>query len=701
MKPKHHAKKSDPEISAGLPFGSAVFDIALVIFALFIILPLFNMAADLRRESIIDSELANAQRALDGRVTYALKEAYEFSLSVVQNKFLENPDQAEFLPAMDLERKKRGLGLLTLINEQGVAVARSSAFKNRGEYLFQTTAYGGTLAKGLEVAGFDKEPNFPMVIVGGSPILDDAGRVKGAVTAGYVMDDVFAADFKKNHFNPDAHIALYSLTNGVVGSSFEDPEVKKQVIGTFNTGNTGSELFRNYNIGQNQFINLGGTDYVIRNITFPGVRQSPGGALIFVPYSYALEELGVFITILAFLIIAFIYLHNRHRGTYRNYAFVIVFLSIIFVSALNTNRFIIKSRLIEVKVPDQTIYNSTLELHPPSTVFRSDFEQNIAITVYSGGEAINAAKAVLYFDPKLVEVLRIDTEDSFCSQDLFIEKIIDNKKGEVIISCGLPNPGFSGPIGTIAEIVVMAKKDGNFSIRFGNDTQVLANDGLGTNVLRIATGGSYFAVSGEAPKGNIPGPVLLFSRTHPNGEQWYRKKNIEFSWSPESRDAEYSYLFDKSQSSEPNDENMTRETSANLFAENDGVYYFHIRAKHNGLYGPVAHFKVKIDATPPEPINLRASSQNIKPGEMVRLEFKSEDKLSGLQTSYYVRVDKDMFLPVVSPVFMPFVDSGEHTVTVRAFDKAGNIRDAELTIKVEGASLFEQFIIDFTKFFGF
>ena len=700
MKPKHHAKKSDKEISDGLPFGSAVLDVALVIFTLFIILPLFNMAADSRRQSVVEGELANAQRAFDGHVTYALKEAYEFSLSVVQNKFLEPQNQAELLPAMDLEREKRGLGLLTLMNEQGVAIARSSAFKNRGEYLFQTTAYGGTLAKGLEVSGFDKEPNFPLILIGGNPILDN-GHVKGAVSAGYVLDDAYAADFKKNHLSPNAHVALYSLSNGVVGSSFEDPEVKKQVIGTFNTGNTGSELFRNYNIGQNQFITLGGTDYVIRNITFPGVRQSPGGALIFIPYSYALEELGLFLAILAFLIIAFIYLHKKHRDSYRNYAFVILLLSVILVSALYLNRFVIKSRLIEVKVPNQTIYNSTLELHPPSTVFRSDFEQNIAITVYSGGEAINAAKTVLYFDPKLVEVLRIDTEDSFCSQDLFIEKIIDNKKGEVIISCGLPNPGFSGPIGTIAEIVVMAKKDGNFSFRFGDDTQVLANDGLGTNVLRIATGGSYFAVTGEEPKENIPGPVLLFSRTHPNGEQWYGKNNIEFSWSPESRDAEYSYLFDKSQSSEPKDENMTLETSVNLLADSDGTYYFHIRAKHNSLYGPVAHFKVKIDITPPEPINLRASSLNVKPGEIVRLEFKSEDKLSGLQASYYVRVDGEIFLPVISPVFMPFTEGGEHTVNVRVFDKAGNIRDAELTIKVEGKSLFERIIIDFTRFFGF
>jgi hypothetical protein len=103
----------------------------------------------------------------------------------------------------------------------------------------------------------------------------------------------------------------------------------------------------------------------------------------------------------------------------------------------------------------------------------------INIVVDSGDQSINAVGVIIDYDPAKAKIRDLDFTQSFC--ELFIEKIIDTRKGQIRILCGKPNPGLLG-LGIVGSIR-LTKIYPNAQFNFNSETQVLANDGLGTNVL--------------------------------------------------------------------------------------------------------------------------------------------------------------------------------------------------------------------------
>lgn len=95
---------------------------------------------------------------------------------------------------------------------------------------------------------------------------------------------------------------------------------------------------------------------------------------------------------------------------------------------------------------------------------------------------INAVQADLAFDPARVEAVEVSTENSFA--DIFIQKEIDNQKGYVRLTGGLPSPGFSGEKGLFGTVFFKSKTPGIAKIEFLPTSMVLANDNKGTNVLK-------------------------------------------------------------------------------------------------------------------------------------------------------------------------------------------------------------------------
>ncbi len=95
---------------------------------------------------------------------------------------------------------------------------------------------------------------------------------------------------------------------------------------------------------------------------------------------------------------------------------------------------------------------------------------------------INAAQTDLTYDPKIIQAIDISTEESFAQ--IFLQKEIDNENGRVVISGGLPNPGFSGEGCKFATVLFMSVKEGETVLEFSDTSMVLANDGKGTNILK-------------------------------------------------------------------------------------------------------------------------------------------------------------------------------------------------------------------------
>jgi len=98
------------------------------------------------------------------------------------------------------------------------------------------------------------------------------------------------------------------------------------------------------------------------------------------------------------------------------------------------------------------------------------------------------------------------------------------------------------------------------------------------------------------------GAPEIASSSHPNPQQWYAFRQVELSWKAPadlSGIDGYSYFLSPEENGEPDPKSLvwTQTRSASLSLPEDGVLYFHLRAKDMaGNTGPFAHFKVQVDS---------------------------------------------------------------------------------------------------------
>lgn len=115
---------------------------------------------------------------------------------------------------------------------------------------------------------------------------------------------------------------------------------------------------------------------------------------------------------------------------------------------------------------------------------------------------INAIQADITFNPERVQVLEIDTSESFA--EIFLQKEINNELGFARLTGGLPNPGFTGESGIFATVWLQGVQPGLVIVDFLPSSMVLANDSRGTNILQDFGTGNYLIlperISPEAQK---------------------------------------------------------------------------------------------------------------------------------------------------------------------------------------------------------
>ncbi|MCX6756076.1 MAG: hypothetical protein NTX85_01935 [Candidatus Nomurabacteria bacterium] len=286
------------------------------------------------------------------------------------------------------------------------------------------------------------------------------------------------------------------------------------------------------------------------------------------------------------------------------------------------------------------------------------------------------------YNPDSIKINDFNTDNTDCSY--IIEKNIDSKNGILNLSCVLLNYKKIGQKNlSIGKIIVTPQKTGSFDLTFDmDDTKVLANDGLGTNVLRVAQSGGYRVdnFNLDFTKENKTGQrsFVVYSSTHPNENRWYNAKNVKFVWIGK-KDAVYRYAFDSEPNTIPSGSQTTNENTIAFKIPTDGVFYFHLQLDSGG---PIAHFKIKSDFTPPTILSMIKSTDDVYQGDVVRFAFNAIDNVSGIQKNYYVDLGGHLFLPVGSEMFVPFLSLGKQSITLRVYDTAGNYAEQMESINV-------------------
>lgn len=652
-----------------LPFSLAIVLILLGFF------PLVHSATLRVFNSFYTKKSNNIEAVMHADLQKSLSSVSDISKDPNVIQALDANDPA--LLALALKNKTDSGRMVLLVADRNGKVIYRSHTSQVADYIFQDTPWGRMVSQGKSLMAVEVGDPLPLVIIAGSPVLQ-SGAMIGGVFGGYPLDDAFAKDFKAKNLGPGDDIVFFSYDTGVTGKSIDDVRRGNIIDSYFNSG---TDQWLDPKLSSME-VSFEGQDYFVRKILFDGIENSPGGALVFYKDNqFIYAALYAVFSMLVFLFIVWLIFHFSQRYAWdagfriRLFIYSVLVLVCVFfaVSAY------LKSLSVKITEAPFTIYNSTLALSPESDTFQTGSDQAVSVLVSSGGESVNAFQISLGYDPRKIEVLSVDTSRSICDKAMFLQNNIDEADGRVDFACAIPNPGYSGRNGVLADLIVHPIVAGNFTLNFETSTQVLANDGLGTDVLRFSTDGSYLSYDDRKDSGR----PIVYSPTHPNGTRWYDKHDAKFVWSaPAGAVSTYWLDGNPGSSAIPADAATNRNTFADFPLNQEGVKYFHLVVKAGGTRAAAYPYKIQSDFTPPETPDVRMSDQVIFAGELVRLEFRSRDALSGLQNAYYVKFDDGVFLPAFSPLYFTISDVGVHTVTIRVFDKAGNYSDTQRTVTV-------------------
>lgn len=356
-----------------------------------------------------------------------------------------------------------------------------------------------------------------------------------------------------------------------------------------------------------------------------------------------------------------------------------------------------------------TVRAASLYLSPSSGSYNKGSQISVGVYVSSADQAMNAVGGQVDFPTDKLSVVSVSKSGSILSMWVQ-DPAFSNTAGTVNFEGIVFNPGYTGKSGKVLTIVFKVKQTGTAKVSFSSG-DILANDGNGTSILQ-GMGSASFNLAGteKAVPVPVPPPIKppvkptttkpavesvpvpgmpnVFSSSHPDSEQWYIERNLSLAWGGGKEIIAVRFSLDKELVSLP-----TEVVSPAIFSKSyenltDGIYYFNIQLKSGGGWGPVGHYKIQIDATAPEQFIIQFPQGVETDADSPLIKFDLKDLTSGI-AGYRVKVDGGLLSEVKvneadSFVFsLPKQSPGKRTITVEAFDKAGNITSAngEMLIK--------------------
>ena len=334
---------------------------------------------------------------------------------------------------------------------------------------------------------------------------------------------------------------------------------------------------------------------------------------------------------------------------------------------------------------------ASLTISPKSGIFQVGNTFTVAISVSTPTQAMNAVSGQLTFSNDYLQVVSLSKDDSIVN--LWVqEPSFSNFDGKINFEGVALNPGFTGNYGKIISVVFRARKVGTASISF-NAGSVLANDGLGTNIVSLLDKVSYTINAATASGVATPSAIsaislpVVHSNTHIQENKWYNAENLSLTWDLPAGIDGVSYDLNLKSDFIPQSQSMglLSGTQYDLQRYKDGAWFFHIKFHGSGGWGQTAHRSVKIDFTPPSPPNFERFADDDPTNPQPIFDWQSSDFVSGVDYFSAKIGGGDWFVtPSTGGHYvLPLQAPGEHALTIRAYDVAGNFSDTSTIFSVQ------------------
>jgi len=337
---------------------------------------------------------------------------------------------------------------------------------------------------------------------------------------------------------------------------------------------------------------------------------------------------------------------------------------------------------------------------------------NLEMVVYvdSIDQAINAVSFKISYPEDLLEFI------SFSKSGTIISLWVQEPKGgegEILAEGIILNPGFTGSKGKILSITFKTLKTGIADLKFVSGS-ILANDGLGTNILKNMNGGNFIIREKVTKKPiesvieeSVQEPVFsylpapkIFSPTHYNQEKWYNDNDPVFEWELPEGVTEVRLVYSKDINAIPTVAYSPPISKRKLNDLSDGSYYFNVQFIGKNIKSQITRYKFKIDTTRPK---FEEFSMNLIDFNSFKIKVKGLDETSGID-KIEVYLNNNLFKSVNFDSFEEIITNlnlGKHLINVKIFDKAGNfIEKSEIVNIIQEAKEPELVIVkDYTLYF--
>lgn len=352
-------------------------------------------------------------------------------------------------------------------------------------------------------------------------------------------------------------------------------------------------------------------------------------------------------------------------------------------------------------VPSLT-FAATLGVSPATNTYTVG--DRATITVYvSSDTSVNAVSGVLKIPTDIFSVVSVSKSSSFLSFWV-TDPVYHDSDGSIHFEGVSPGAGYSGSHGTVITVTLRAKQPGTGVFSFDGTSQVLANDGNGTDILAASPGASLSVVSaasqstptdtaassadtqtsdasqGSSSDATVGAPVIT-SSTHPTADSWYSLSTGLFSWNLPSNVTAVRTILSVHNNATPSIVFAPPINERTLDNIPDGTTYLAVQFKTANGWGAIARRAIHVDTVSPT-VSLREIARQDPTDPHVQIGISGNDAGSGIG-SYVITIDGGaaITIPGTSTIYTTTaLAPGTHTVEVKAVDLAGNTGSATLSV---------------------
>jgi hypothetical protein len=310
---------------------------------------------------------------------------------------------------------------------------------------------------------------------------------------------------------------------------------------------------------------------------------------------------------------------------------------------------------------------------------------DVSILINTQNQSINTVQVDVAFPADKLRIVKPSSDKSLLA--IWLEPpVYSNVNGTAHLVGVIPN-GITTGSGLVSTITFEAIATGTATVEIKSSSSVLANDGLGTETL-TGYGRATFSLTPKPLEG-----VNVYSDTHPFSDQWYNNSSVAFTLEKSGGIEDFSYDFDNKPFTVPDNIPDTNDSIIGFEDVADGVWYLHVKARKQGVWGTPTHLLVRVDTQ--APAEFKPVSEVLFSGEQAKvfISFFTTDEHSGID-HYEVGVleagqsadESPVFVRTESPYQLPNIIGKHFKVVVRVFDKAGNVTDELVNVTV-GTSL--------------